>query len=164
MYEMEGASQPRGSNGPIARPANPRNPPPSLGEASANSGRLGARLSRTAPSGWLTSGWTCRELRRRLPALAELPVPVLAGPRVSPGAGSPSLVACEISIAAERPAQEAGGSDFKILCDGLTHPQKWPRYPQFKARCPPVVHQFIHTRAHTESRQPYCDGGVKPTA
>jgi hypothetical protein len=44
MYEMEGASQFRGPNGPIARPANPRNTPPSLGRASANPGRLGACL------------------------------------------------------------------------------------------------------------------------
>jgi hypothetical protein len=58
MYEMEGASQSHGSNGPIARPANPRNPPPSSGEASANSGRHGARLPRRRLPGWLASGWT----------------------------------------------------------------------------------------------------------
>jgi hypothetical protein len=32
MYEMEGASQSRGANSPIARPANPRNTPPSFGK------------------------------------------------------------------------------------------------------------------------------------
>jgi hypothetical protein len=32
MYEMEGASQFRGSNSPIARPANPWNTPPSVGK------------------------------------------------------------------------------------------------------------------------------------
>ena len=44
MYEMEGASQPSGANGPIARPAIPRSTPPSVGKASTNPGRLGARL------------------------------------------------------------------------------------------------------------------------
>jgi hypothetical protein len=53
MYEMEGASRSRGSNGPIARPANPRNPPPSLGGASANSGRLGARRPGRRLPRWL---------------------------------------------------------------------------------------------------------------
>jgi hypothetical protein len=36
---------------------------------------------------------------------------------------------------------------FKILCDGSAHPQERLRYPQGEARCPPVVHQFIHTGA-----------------
>jgi hypothetical protein len=148
MYEMEGASQSRGSNGPIARPANPRNPPPSLGGASTNSGRLGARLrGRRLPRAarqWVdpfaNSGF-------QVLALANFRSLVLADPEVSPRAGSPSLVACEISIAAERPAQEAVGTYFKILCDGSARPQKRLRYPQAEARCPPVVHQLIHTHA-----------------
>lgn len=150
MYEMEGASQSRGANGPIARPANPRNPPPSLGGTSANSGRLGARLPRRRLPGRPASRVNpVANSDVQVLARANSRPLVLADPEVSPGAGSPSLVACEISIAAERPAQEAGGTNFRILGDGTTHPQKRLRYPQSEPRCPPVVHQFIHTRAPT---------------
>jgi hypothetical protein len=84
-------------------------------------------------------------VRKLTAANSRAPVPAGAG--VSLVAGSPSLVACEISIAAERPVQEAGEAIFKILYDGSTRPQERSRYPQVDARCPPVVHQFIHTCA-----------------
>jgi nucleoid-associated protein YgaU len=92
MYEMEGASQPSGANGPIARPAKPRSTPPSPGKASTNPGRLGARLperrlSRTARQ----LGKPYRELWAPVTRSRELPVLVLADPEVSLRAGSPSL-------------------------------------------------------------------------
>jgi len=55
MYEMEGASQSRVSHGPIARSANPRDTPPSLGRAWADPGRLGVCLPEGAFPGRLTN-------------------------------------------------------------------------------------------------------------
>jgi hypothetical protein len=125
MYEMEGASLSRACHGPIDRPAMPRNSPSSVGGALANSGRLGVRrhgrrLPRVARQ-WVDP--VANSVRRMLTLVNSRPL-VLAGPGVSPVAGSPSLVACEISIAAEGPVQEAGEAIFKILYDGSTHPQQ----------------------------------------
>jgi hypothetical protein len=50
------------------------------------------------------------------------------------------------------------GSIFKILYDGSARPQEQLRYPQAEARCPPVVHQFIHTRAHVLVETTVCRG------
>jgi hypothetical protein len=84
MYEMEGAPQSHSSNGPIARPANPRNTPPSLGGVSANSGRLGTRLPRRRlPGATRQLGGPCRELRHPGARSRGLPVLVLADPEVS---------------------------------------------------------------------------------
>jgi hypothetical protein len=147
MYEMEGASRSRGSNGPIARARESAEP-----ATIARRGLGGLRSTRCPPPRKAPSGVARRLVDPvansglRVLALANSRFLVLADSEVSPGAGSPSLVACEISIAAEGPAQEAVGTYFKILCDGLAHPQKQLRYPQSDARCPRVVHRFIHTR------------------
>jgi hypothetical protein len=151
----KGPLGPSGANGPIARPANPRSTPPSPGRASANPGRLGARLpERRLSRAARQLGKPCRELWAPGTRFRELPVLVLADPEVSLRAGSPSLVAREISSAAGRPAQELEGACSRFFWDGSDHPQNQPRYPQAEACCPPVVHRFIHRRAHRRGRGP----------
>jgi hypothetical protein len=151
----KGPLSPSGANGPIARPAKPRSTPPSPGRASTNPGRLGARLlERRLSRAARQFGKPCRELWAPGTRSRELPVLVLADPEVSLRAGSPSLVAREISSAAGRPAQELEGASLKILWDGSDHPQNRPRYPQAEACCPPVIHRFINRRAHRRGRGP----------
>ena len=89
-----------------------------------------------------------RTLEPRTLALTNARDLVLADPEVSLRAGPPSLVTCKISSVAARAAQGLDGAVFKILSDGLDHPQDQARYPQATACCPPVVHRFIHRRTH----------------
>ena len=105
MYEMEGASQSHVPNGPIARPANPRNTPPSVGKASANPGRLGARLP-----------------ERRLPRAARQ----LGNPAANSGLRSPALANSQpwCSLLALRFPSEPGHrlwwrERFVVLPEGL---------------------------------------------
>jgi hypothetical protein len=146
IYETEGASRPRGFSGPIDRPAIPRNTPSSLGEP------------RLAPVDSVPASWEGAFLGRlaSLVDLSRTPSPDARSRellvwcslalRFPSELASPSLVAWEISISHRSRAQEVEGSLFKILYDGLNHPQLWLSYPQSKAPCPPVVHYFIHTR------------------
>ena len=116
-----------------------------LAKPRPGSGRLGAPPSRKAPS---KSGLPIRWARWRAPIssarLRELSVPVLADPEVTLWAGSPSLVACEMSILPARLLQEAGGIDF-----WMAHPIHRNGY--LIPRPSPVVHRlstdFIHAPA-----------------
>ena len=69
---------------------------------------------------------------RKLPAL------VLAGPEDVLRAGSPSLVACEISTAATRAAQGASQRDFRFLCSSTGVARLPPRQGMLSTGCPPV--------------------------
>jgi hypothetical protein len=159
MYEMEGASQSRGST---VRSLGPRicgTSPPSPGGAWANSGRLGARLPRRRlPGGGSPGGWTRRELRAPGARLRELPVLwcslTLGFP---PDPGHRLWWRAKFLPPPKELRKRPEEPFFKILCDGAAHPQRRLCYPQAGARCPPVVPQFIHTRAHTGPAQP--DGG-----
>ena len=161
MYEMEGASQSHSSHEPIARPTEPAEratigrrdlgelrstrcpPPPKAPSGVAR--QFGEPLSRT-PS-------ASRSLAQTPGLWCSLAL------RFPPEPGPPSLVACEISTAAERRAQGVGRPLFKILYDGTDYPQNRARYPQSGVRCPPVVHRFIHTCTRQSAGDVHNAGG-----
>jgi hypothetical protein len=134
------------SDSPIARPANPRNTPPSVAEPRRTPvDSVPCLPERRLPEAARQLGKPCREPRPRSLALANSRLWDSLTLEDVLRAGSPSLVACKISSATEAPAQEAGGTCFKIFWDGSNHPQNSLGYPQAGACCPPVIHWFIHT-------------------
>jgi hypothetical protein len=94
MYEMEGASQPQRRQRSDRSARESAEHATIIGRASANPGRLGARLpERRLSRAARQLGKPCRELWAPGTRSRELPVLVLADPEVSLRAGSPSLVA-----------------------------------------------------------------------
>ena len=149
-YEAEGASQFHNSNSPIARTAK------TCGTHHRRIANLDEHRStrcppsQKAPSQKRLASGNQRRIPNPAARLRKLPNPVPANPGVSPETDHHLWWRARFLPPphAQRKSPDEPISRISI------HPQDRPRYPHVRARYPPVVHRFIHTRRPIAGRSP----------